>query len=451
MEILVLIALILLNGAFAMSEIALVTAKRSRLTRLAEDGDASSVIALRLGEEPTRFLSTIQIGITAIGILNGIVGEAVLAAPFAVWLQTLGIAQETSEIGATVLVVVVITYISIVIGELVPKRIGQFNAEGIARMVARPISALSIASRPFVILLSFSTDNLLRIMGLRDLGGSNVTEEDIHAMLAESSEAGIIEQEEHKMVRNVFRLDDRQISSLMIPRGDIIYLDVSEPIERNLTLVAESYHSRYPVCRNGFDELLGIITAKQLFNQLQKSGKADITEQLQPCVFVPESLTGMELLEQFRVSGTQMVFVIDEYGEIQGLVTLQDVLEAVTGEFTPRNAEDAWAVQREDGSWLLDGLIPIPELKDRLDLKETPEEDKGRYHTLSGMMMWLLGRLPRAGDWAEWENWRFEVVDLDGKRIDKVLAQRLLDPEAAPGEEGSATSADPLKNDRRTS
>src|SRR5690606_32831728 len=166
-----------------------------------------------------------------------------------------------------------------------------------------------------------STDNLLRIMGLRDLGGSNVTEEDIHAMLAESSEAGIIEQEEHKMVRNVFRLDDRQISSLMIPRGDIVYLDVSEPVEHNLTLVAESYHSRYPVCRNGFDELLGIITAKQLFNQLQKNGRADITEQLQPCVFVPESLTGMELLEQFRVSGTQMVFVIDEYGEIQGLVT----------------------------------------------------------------------------------------------------------------------------------
>ena len=450
MEILVLIALILLNGAFAMSEIALVTAKRSRLTRLAEDGDASSLIALRLGEEPTRFLSTIQIGITAIGILNGIVGEAVLAAPFAIWLQTLGIAQETSEIGATVLVVVVITYISIVIGELVPKRIGQFNAEGIARMVARPISALSLASRPFVILLSFSTDNLLRIMGLRDLGGSNVTEEDIHAMLAESSEAGIIEQEEHMMVRNVFRLDDRQISSLMIPRGDIIYLDVSESIERNLTLVAESYHSRYPVCRNGFDELLGIVTAKQLFNQLQKSGKANITEQLQPCVFVPESLTGMELLEQFRMSGTQMVFVIDEYGEIQGLVTLQDVLEAVTGEFTPRNAEDAWAVQREDGSWLLDGLIPVPELKDRLALKETPEEDKGRYHTLSGMMMWLLGRLPNTGDSAEWENWQFEVVDLDGKRIDKVLAKRLPELET-PGEEGSASPADQQKNDRRTS
>lgn len=450
MEIVILIALILLNGMFAMSEIALVTAKRSRLSKLAEDGDASSVIALRLGEEPTRFLSTIQIGITAIGILNGIVGEAALAAPFALWLQTLGIEQEMSEIGATVLVVVVITYVSIVIGELVPKRIGQFNAEGIARMMARPISALAVASRPFVKLLSFSTDGLLRILGLRDMGGSNVTEEDIHAMLAESSEAGIIEMEEHKMVRNVFRLDDRQISSLMIPRGDIVYLDVTDTMQHNLQLVADSYHSRYPVCRNGFDELLGIISAKQLFNQLQKSGEADLTEQLQPCIYVPESLTGMELLEQFRVSGVQMVFVIDEYGEIQGLVTLQDVLEAVTGEFKPRNAEDTWGIQREDGSWLLDGLIPIPELKDRLELKETPEEDKGRYHTLSGMMMWLLGRLPNTGDIAEWEGWKFEVVDLDGKRIDKVLASRLPQADAGQSGEDSVNSANSSASDRKT-
>jgi putative hemolysin len=445
MEIFILIALILLNGLFAMSEIALVTAKRSRLAKLAEDGDAASVIAMRLGEQPTRFLSTIQIGITAIGILNGIVGEAALAAPFAVWLESLGISRHASELGAAILVVVVITYVSIVVGELVPKRIGQFNAEGVARLVARPISALALASRPFVKLLSFSTDGLLRLLGLRDLGISNVTEEDIHAMLAEGSEAGIIEQEEHKMVRNVFRLDDRQIGSLMIPRGDIVYLDVNDSTEHNLALIAESYHSRYPVCHGGFDEVLGIISAKQLFNQLQKNGEADLTSQLQPCVYVPESLTGMELLEQLRASGTQMVFVIDEYGEIQGLVTLQDVLEAVTGEFKPHNEEEAWAVQREDGSWLLDGLIPIPELKDRLELKQTPEEDKGRYHTLSGMMMWLLSRLPNTGDTAQWEDWQFEVVDLDGKRIDKVLA-RQLPSGTAPDDEDSA---DPAKNDRR--
>jgi putative hemolysin len=428
MEILILAALILLNGVFAMSEIALVTARRSRLARLAEDGDESSKIAMRLGEEPTRFLSTIQIGITAIGILNGIVGEAALAAPFAVWLQSIGINQQFSEVGATVLVVVVITYVSIVIGELVPKRIGQFNAEGIARLVARPISALAIVSRPFVRLLSYSTDGLLHLMGKHDLGSSNVTEEDIHALLEEGSEAGVIEKHEHEMVRNVFRLDDRQIGSLMIPRGDIVYLDINQPIEANLKYMADSDHSRFPVCQGGLNNILGVIGAKQLFNQMQKSGVTDLTSQLQPCIYVPESLTGMELLEQFRATSSQMVFVIDEYGEIQGLVTLQDVLEAVTGEFKPRNAEDAWAVQREDGSWLLDGLIPVLELKDRLGLKTAPEEGKGRYHTLSGMMMWLLGHLPRTGENAVWEKWQFEVVDLDGKRVDKVLATRLLEP-----------------------
>lgn len=429
MEILFLVILILLNGAFAMSEIALVTARRSRLARLAADGDVSSIIAMRLGDEPTRFLSTIQIGITAIGILNGIVGQAAMAAPFALWLQSLGIAQRPSEIGATVLVVLIITYISIVIGELVPKRIGQFNAEGIARLVARPISALAIMSRPFVRLLTFSTDGILQLLGKHDLGSSNMTEEDIHAMLEEGSEAGVIEKHEHDMVRNVFRLDDRQIGSLMIPRSDIVYLDINQPLGDNLSRVAESEHSRFPVCRGGIHDILGVMAAKQLFNQLHKTGATDLTAQLQPCIYVPESLTGMQLLEQFRASGTQMVFVIDEYGEIQGLVTLQDVLEAVTGEFKPRNAEDAWAVQRDDGSWLLDGIIPIPELKDRLELKTVPEEEKGRYHTLSGMMMWLMGRLPRTGDVAEWEQWRLEVVDLDGKRIDKALATRLPNAE----------------------
>jgi putative hemolysin len=248
-------------------------------------------------------------------------------------------------------------------------------------------------------------------------------------MLKEGSEVGIIEKQEHDMVRNVFRLDERQIGSLMIPRGDIAFLDIEQPLETNLQRLIESEHSRLPVCRGGLDDILGVITAKQLFTQMHKSGVIDLTTQLQPCVYIPESLTGMDLLEQFRASGTQMVFVIDEYSEIQGLVTLQDLLEAVTGEFKPQHAEDAWAVQREDGSWLLDGLIPIPELKQRLALKTVPEEDKGSYHTLSGMIMWLLGHMPRTGDVTEWETWRLEVVDLDGKRIDKVLASRLSAPE----------------------
>jgi putative hemolysin len=429
MEVFVLIALILLNGVFAMSEIALVTARRSRLAGLAAEDDRSSEIAMRLGAEPTKFLSTIQIGITAIGILNGIVGEAALAAPFAVWLESFGIEQQLSGLGSTVLVVVCITYVSIVVGELVPKRIAQFNAEGIARRVARPISALATVTRPFVRLLSYSTDGILRLIGIRDLGRSNVTEEDIHALLEEGSESGVIEKQEHDMVRNVFRLDDRQIGSLMIPRGDIEYLDITHPLEANLTQIAESNHSRFPVCRGGLHDILGVIETKQLLNQMLKSGVIDLTTQLQPCIYVPESLTGMELLQQFRGSGTNMVFVIDEYAEILGLVSLQDVLEAVTGELTPRTVSEARAVQREDGSWLLDGLIPITELKDLLQLESVPDEDKGRYHTLSGMMMCLLDRLPGTGDVGEWEQWRLEVVDLDGRRVDKVLASRL--PERA--------------------
>ncbi len=429
MDIAILIALILLNGVFAMSEIALVTARKSRLQRLAEDGDRSAALAMRLGEEPTQFLSTVQIGITAIGILNGIVGEAALAGPLAELLQGLGVDQKSSAIGATTIVVVSITYFSIVVGELVPKRIAQFNAEGIARQMARPIALLATLSRPFVYLLSKSTDGLLKLIGKKELGSANLTEEDIHAILMEGSQSGVIEKQEHEMVRNVFRLDDRQIASLMTPRSEIVYLDIEQPLEESLEKLITSDHSRFPVCQGGMHEVLGVITAKRLLKQRLKGEVLEkVIEHLLPAVYVPESLTGMKLLEQFRESGVQMVFVVDEYGEILGLITLQDLLEALAGEFKPRDPEDVWAVQREDGSWLLDGLIPIPELKDRLDLKAVPEEEKGRYHTFSGMMMWLIGKVPRTGDTTEWQGWRLEVIDLDGNRIDKVMASRLPDP-----------------------
>ncbi len=434
MEIVLLIALILLNGVFAMSEIALVTARRARLAKSADEGDAAAAVAIRLHDEPTRFLSTVQVGITSIGILSGIIGEAALAAPLALWLQSLGLDAEVGGVAATALVVVVITYVSIVVGELVPKRIGQFNPEGIARRVARPMQLLSLLARPFVRLLSVSTDALLRLLGKQAAPQEDVIEEEIHALLEEGSESGAIEQQEREMVRNVFRLDERHIHSLMIPRADIVWLDTTLPLAENLARVAASEHSRFPVCKGSLDEVLGIVSARQLLDQTLKGGHPDLAAQLMPAVYVPESLTGMDLLEQFRASDAHMVLVIDEYGEINGLVTLQDVLEAVTGEFKPRNLEEAWAVQREDGSWLLDGLIPIPELKDRLDLRHLPEEDRGRYHTLSGLVMWLSGRLPQTGDVLTWENWRLEVVDLDGKRIDKVLASPLLVEPAPPAD-----------------
>ena len=232
------------------------------------------------------------------------------------------------------------------------------------------------------------------------------------------------------MVRNVFRLDDRQVGSMMIPRTEIVWMDVAASAAELLRTISAHEHSRYPVCRGGLDEVLGVVSAQSLLQQFMQSGEVSLADKLQPSVFVPETLSGMELLEHFRASSAQLVFVVDEYGEVQGMITVRDVLEAITGEFTTPTSDDSWAVQRADGSWLFDGLIPVPELKDRLDLKELPEEDRGRYNTLAGMVMLLLGRLPRTADAVEWEGWRFEVVDLDGKRVDKVLAGRLADAPA---------------------
>ncbi len=438
MELLLLAGLILLNGVFAMSEIALVTARKARLSKLAAEGDRAAAVAVELGEHPTRFLSTIQIGITAIGVLNGIIGESVFAEPFAVWMSTLGLAADTSRIVATALVVVVITYVTIVVGELVPKRLGQINPEGIARGVARPMRGLAAVSRPFVKLLTFSTESLLRLFPKGVARSETVTEEEIHAMLEEGSVAGVIERSEHAMVRNVFRLDDRQLGSLMIPRGDIVFLDVEEPLDENLRRIRETPHSRFPVCRGGMDDILGVTSMRALFTQTLGGGPIDLARSLQPAVYVPETLTGMELLEQFRASSANMVLVIDEYGEIQGLVTLQDVFEAVIGEFRPVHADEAWAVQRDDGSWLLDGLIPMPELTDRLGLPQTAEEERAGFQTLSGLVMWLLGRVPQTGDVATWQGWRLEVVDMDGKRIDKILATRIAKPPGAGTEADAA-------------
>ncbi len=432
MEIPILLGLILLNGLFAMSEIALVTARKVRLSRLAEQGDASAAAAIELGEDPTSFLSTIQVGITSVAILSGIFGEAALAPPLAAWLTSLGIATVAASTLATIMVVCFVTFFSIVLGELVPKRIGQMYPETIARLVARPVQMLALFSRPFVLLLVMSTSSILRVLGIRASTEPSVTEDEIHAMLEEGSEAGVIEEHEHVMVRNIFRLDDRQIASLMIPRSEIVYIDLDDPLEESLARVSEAAYSRFPVCQGGLSNILGTLSTKDILQQVIAGGKVDIAARIKPAVFVPETLTGMELLAQIRASGVEMVFVVDEYGEVLGLATLQDVLEVLTGEFTPSNQEDAWAIQREDRSWLLDGLIPIPELKDLLEIGSVPEEEKGRYHTLSGMMMLLLGRLPQVTDHVEWAGWRFEVMDMDGKRVDKVLVTEI--PAAEPAE-----------------
>ncbi|MPZ42509.1 MAG: DUF21 domain-containing protein [Betaproteobacteria bacterium] len=441
MDIAILLGLIVLNGVFAMSEIAIVTARRGRLQSLEVRGDLGAAAAIRLGAEPTEFMSTVQIGITSIGILNGIVGDAAFSPPFALWLQGLGLDPATSALVATALVVILVTYLTIVIGELVPKRLGQIRAEDIARMVARPMAGIALAAKPFVWLLAWSTDLLLKVIGVYGKQPSSVTEEEIHALLEEGSDSGVIETEEHQMVRNVFRLDDRQIASMMVPRKEIVYLDLELALEENFKRMAEAVHTRFPVCRGGLRDIVGVISAKELLTQFLRRQTPDLARNLAPAVFVPESLTGMELLQNFRSSSAQLVIVIDEYGEVQGIVTLRNVIEAITGEFHDHDVEEAWAVPRADGSWLIDGLMPVPELKDRLDLERVPEEERGRYNTLSGMVMLLLGRVPRTGDIVEWESWRLEVVDMDGKRVDKVLAAQ---HERALPRAGSATSGTDL-------
>ena len=423
-DVFLLLALIGLNGLYALSEIALVTSRRARLQHMENEQVPGAARARELNAEPTRALSTIQVGITSIGILSGIVGESALARPVADFLTDLGMSRETASGVGIVLVVVLVTYFSIVLGELVPKRIGQFYPERLACRAAGPIHALSLVAAPFVKLLSLSTETILRRLGIRENPDAGVTEEEIHAMIDEGEETGIIERAERDMVRNVFRLDDRQVGSLMTPRADIEWIDLEDPIEANMEKVRRSNRSRLPVCEGSLDNVKGFCSTRTLLKQMMVDGRADFGKNLMEVSYVPESITGMELLEHFRRTDTPAALVVDEYGEVQGLVTPRDVLEAIAGEFKPEQPGDAWASRRDDGTWLLDGLIPVPELKDVLDLKSVPDEAMGRYNTLAGMLMLLLGRLPREGDLAEWQGWRFEIVDMDGRRIDKVLVSR---------------------------
>ncbi len=433
MNVALLILLILLNGAFAMTEMALAASRKARLQVMVEAGEYGAAAAMELHDKPTRFLSTVQIGITSISLMNGIVGEAVFAPPLSSWLQDeLSMPGTAAGYTATALVVVIITYLSIVFGELVPKRIGQMFPETIARLAAPPMQWLSKATKPFVALLSITTEFILRILGLRASGSRSVTEEEIAASLEEGLDAGVIEQHEHQMVRNVFRLDERQIGSMMVPRTEIVWLDADAPAEQTLERIAAHDYTRYPVCRGGLADVLGVVSAHRLVPRLARGEPVNLMDVVEPAVFVPETLSGMELLEQLRVSNAELVFVVDEYGEVQGVVALLDVLEAITGEFTPPAGDNAWAVQREDGSWLLDGLMPVTEMKDRLELKDMPDEDRGRYNTLAGMVMLLLGRLPDVGNQVRWAGWNFEVVDMDGKRIDRILASRMQDAAEVP-------------------
>jgi putative hemolysin len=435
MDFLLIALLTLLNGLFAMSEMALAASRRARLAAMAEAGDGGARAALKLMEQPTQFLSTVQVGITSIGIINGIIGEAAFSGQVAAWLQGWGIPARASAITATAIVVAIITYITIVLGELVPKRIGQLYPEVVSRWAARPMRWLSRAAAPFVWLLSASTQAILKLLAIDTTTPRGMTEEEIAHSLEEGVDAGVIEAHEHQMVRNVFHLDDRPLTSMMVPRSEVQWLDAGTSVREALRQAGEGEaHSWYPVCRGSLDDVLGVISVSRLIS-LGPQHEGPVEPHAVPALFVPETLTGMELLEQFRLQAARLVFVVDEYGVVQGLLTTHDLLEAITGELQPEAATEAWATQREDGSWLLDGLMPVSELKQRLDIRDLPEEDKGRYNTLAGLLMAVSGRLPGPGERIDCGEWVFEVVDLDGRRIDKVLAQAVREPaDAAAGD-----------------
>ncbi len=435
MEFLLIVFLTLLNGVFAMSELAVTASRKVRLNAMADAGDAGAAAALQLLTNPTRFLSTVQIGITSIGVLNGIVGEAAFSDGVGQWLQGWGLSEKVANITATGLVVTVITFTTIIFGELVPKRIGQLYPELVARWVARPMLWLAKAASPCVKLLSASTQGILKLLRIDVNAARPVTEEEITASLEEGRDAGLIEHHEHQMVQNVFQLDDRPLTSLMVPRADIEWLDASQSVAQSLQFAGNAMesgeggaHSWYPVCRGSLDDVVGIISVGRLL-QLGADHVGSIEAHVQAAVFVPETLTGMELLEQFRARAGRLVFVVDEYGVVQGVMTPGDLLEAITGELQPTAQSDAWATQRDDGSWLLDGLMPVSELKVRLEIDALPEEERGRYNTVAGLVMAVSGHIPAVGERIEAAGWVFEVVDLDGKRIDKLLATRPAQPD----------------------
>ena len=430
MDFILILVLTLLNAVFAMSEMALTASRKARLVALVEAGDKGAEAALALMEQPTHFLSTVQAGITIIGMLNGIVGEAAFAEGVSLFLQQWGLTPKVSGIAATTIVVVGITYLTLIFGELVPKRIGQLHPEAVARVISRPMRMVATAAGPFVKLLAASTQAVLKLLRIDTNAVRSVTEEEITASLEEGVDAGLIEEHEHQMVRNVFHLDDRPLTSLMIPRMDIVWLGAQLTVAQALqqmgqtTELAQVSHSWYPVAKGGLDHVVGVISVAQLL--AAKDAAQTIESLAAPASFVPETLTGMELLEQFRKRSERIVMVVDEYGEVQGLMTPRDMLEAITGELRPNAQVDAWATHQEDGSWLLDGLMPLAELRARLDIKQLPDEDKGRYNTVAGLLMSVSGHLPTLGERIACEGWEFEVLALEGKRIDKLLAKQLF-------------------------
>ena len=426
-ELLIVLALVLLNGFFAMSEMSVMTSRKSRLKQLAQ-ASRRAAKALALSEKPEAFLSTVQIGITLSGILTGLFGGEAIGLAIAAWIERVLPALDpyAETIGKSI-AVALITFLTLIFGELVPKRLAITAPEKIASVVALPMGWLARAAFPFVWLLSHTTRLVLRLLGLGKDEASTISEEEIRMLVAESHEQGVIDAHERDMVNRVMRLGDRTAASLMTPRNRIAWLDASAPVEESLEVMREHQFSRYPVYRGSDQDVAGILEVKSLIHTIGGDLAERLYHDLRPALFVSESTHAMKLLEIFREEQQSMALVVDEYGEIQGLVTVSDLMGAIVGRLqsVENTDEDALVVTREDGSLLVDGTLPTEDLRELMDGAALPDAEEGDYHTLAGMCIAHFGRIPHVGEYFDWAGWRIEVVDLDGARIDKLLLRRL--------------------------
>lgn len=415
-EIAIILILILINGVLAMSEAALVASRKARLQQKESEGHKSATLAIKLLEDPNIFLSAVQIGITLIGVLAGAVGGATLSEKLALVLVNIPYIGEYSQSIALGVVVVVITILSLWLGELVPKRLGINSPEQIAIAMARPVLLISKIFSPFIKLMSSATNFVLKLIGVNPSDDPPITEEELQMLISQGTEAGVFEESEQDMVEGVFSLDDQRIYSLMTPRTEVVWLDVSDSVEDILEKIADSSYSRFPVRQDSLETILGIVKSRDLLVASLSGKEINLKELAKPAFFIPETTVASKALEVLKKNNTEMLLVVDEFGGFQGVLTINDILEEIVGDM---EGEEPQATQRQDGSWLLDGMLEVDEFKEIFNLSTLPHE--GEYETLSGFVMASLGHIPKTTDHFEWHNLRFEVVDMDGRRVDKVL------------------------------
>jgi putative hemolysin len=424
--ILVILLLIVLNGIFVMAEMAVVSSRKPRLQQFANEGSHGARTALELATTPNRFLATTQIGITLIAILTGAIGERTLTNRLAASLIQFPQFKDYSEGLAFAIVVIAITYLSLIIGELLPKRLALHNPERIASAMSGLMNFLSRLCAPVVLLINGSTNLVIGAFALRPSGGPPVTEEEIKVMMEQGAEAGVFEEAEHDIMKSIFKLGDRGVSALMKPRRDVVWLDAEDPFVENQKKLASSLYSRFPVGQGSLDNVLGIVQTKDLLTRCLAGSMIDLKENLRPPLFVPEALPALRLLEMFKKSRTHLALVVDEYGGVEGLVTLNDILEDLVGDVASVDMpEERQVVTRPDGSMLIDGKLQLDDLKEVLQIPELASEKTGGYQTLGGLVMLHVGRVPVTGDTFELDGHKFEVVDMDGKRVDKVLVSKI--------------------------